>query len=117
MSIAVHTRAWAESANTTTEERERVWTAYAPRPDRRTPGNPPSHSPASGRYDVANGGIVEAGAGEYPPMNKRASHGGRMRIAHAVRAAKPAVETAQVHPRFPSCQRARSRTHLPPDKA
>src|SRR6266571_3689253 len=75
----MHTRACAASAVVTTSEIERVWIAYAPSPERRTPGNPPSHSPAKGWYDVERGGAVYASPRPYPATMSRASHAARSR--------------------------------------
>src|SRR5881409_702152 len=74
MSIDMQTSACATSAVVTTSEIERVWIAYAPSPDRRTPGNPPTHSPANGWYDVRTGGAVYAKPRTYPATMRRASH-------------------------------------------
>src|SRR2546428_14001856 len=98
MSIAVHTSAWAERAKTATAERDRVWIAYAPRPESSTPGKPPNHSPASGRYEVAIRGNVYARASADPPTVKRACHGARARTTQAGRAPTPAAHTPRNAP-------------------
>src|SRR2546428_11363133 len=107
MSIAVHTSAWAERAKTATAERDRVWIAYAPRPESSTPGKPPNHSPASGRYEVAIGGIVEARARGDPATIKRAGHRAPAKATQAVRAAPPAGDTPQIPHRDAAPGRAR----------
>src|SRR3990172_2313078 len=117
MSIPQHTRAWADKARTAVTEMERVWIAYAPRPDSRTPGKPPSHSPARGRYAVATGGIVYARPSTYPATMGSASQAARATTTQIVRAAIAAVETAKTTHRSRSSRRERFRTRLPPDRA
>src|SRR5713226_287733 len=117
MSIAIQTRALATSAVVTTREIERVWIAYAPSPDRRTPGKPPNHSPANGWYDVDNGGAVYASPRPYPATMRRASHAARSRTTHAVSAATATLERAKIHQRSRSPSKPKFRTWLPPDKA
>src|SRR6058998_4384681 len=106
----MHTSAWAASAVVTTSEIERVWIAYAPSPERRTPGNPPSHSPAKGWYDVERGGAVYASPRPYPATMSRASHAARSRTTHAVIAATATLEIAKIHQRSRSPRRPRLRT-------
>src|SRR2546426_6470055 len=110
MSIDMETSAGAVSAVVTTSEIERVWIAYAPSPERRTPGNPPSHSPAKGWYEVDTGGAVYASPRPYPTTMRRASHAARSRTTHAVSTATATLEIAKTHQRSRSPRSARFRT-------
>src|SRR5437867_12360115 len=103
----MQTSAWAHRATIGTRARDRVWIAYAPRPERRTPGKPPSHSPAKGWYDVERGGAVYARPRPYPATMRRASHAARSRTTHAVSAATATLEIAKIHQRSRSARRPR----------
>src|SRR2546430_15718386 len=110
MSMDMKRSAGAAGAVVTGSEMEGVGIAYAPRPEGGTRGNPPSHSPAKGWYDVERGGAVYARPRPSPATMRRASHAARSRTTHAVSAATATLEIAKIHQRSRSARRPRLRT-------
>src|SRR3972149_2036110 len=66
-SIATQMQAWAARTSRAPTDTRRLWIAYAPTPASRTPGNPPSHSPANGGEGLSEAEGVARGDEEDEP--------------------------------------------------